>query len=338
MDVLSDVLRVVRLQGALFFSTRFTSPWAFDALPAERLARLMQTRAESISLFHIFIEGECWISLEDQEPFLMEKGCGVIFPHSPVHRMRSNPRLSQAKPFDSLLPLFEGDIVPNITYGGKGDLTRFICGYLECDYRFNPLLGALPPVILISPPNSSLLDHISEDGPIQHSNVIITDSNDWLGTTLGYIIKETEKKDPGCSTIISRLTELLFVEALRRYMQQLPVGQRGWLAGLNDPQTGRVIRLMHEQPEKKWTVEKLAHSVGVSRSVLAGRFTELVGESPMQYLTNWRMQLARFMIRQSEQSFAEIAAQVGYNSDIAFSRAFKRLTGQTPAKWREQIK
>lgn len=338
MDVLSDVLRVIRLQGALFFSTRFTSPWAFDALPAARLARLMQTRAESISLFHIFIEGECWISLENGEPFLLEKGCGVIFPHSPVHQMCSSPGLTRAKPFDSLLPLFEGDIVPNITYGGKGALTRFICGYLECDYRFNPLLGALPSVIVISPPGSSLLNHISEDGPIQKSNVIITDYNDWLGTTLSYIIKETEKKDPGCSTIISRLTELLFVETLRRYMQQLPAGQQGWLAGVNDPQVGRVIRFMHEQPGEKWTVEKLARSAGVSRSALASRFTELIGESPMQYLTNWRMQVAKSMMKQSEQSFAEIAAQVGYNSDVAFSRAFKRLVGQTPARWKEQIK
>jgi AraC-like DNA-binding protein len=212
--------------------------------------------------------------------------------------------------------------------------SRFICGYLSCDQRFEPLAQALPTMLVVRQRDDYQgIEAIDSDG--RCPTVMPPVSGTWLGTTLKFTVNEARNGRPGNAAMLGRLTELMFVEVVREYMQQLPAGHRGWLAGLMDAHVGKALRLLHAQPMKNWTVDELAHEAAVSRSVLAQRFTELVGESPMRYLTRWRMQTAKQMLREGGQSVQRIATRVGYESPAAFNRAFRRSAGAPPAQWRK---
>jgi AraC family transcriptional regulator, alkane utilization regulator len=333
MDVLSEVLRIIRLTGGFFFISRYSKPWSLSSPPADELARIMETRAECISLFHIVLEGRCWFSFEGRKPFVVDKGTLVIFPHSNAHIMYSNKGI-YSRPITTLLSFTEGDRLPEINYGGKGKVSVLLCGYMQCDQKFNPLIGALPDVLLVSTRDSALCKHAAEKDVSLFRNIIQRNSGDWVDKTLQFIYKEAISKSPGSSTMMIRLTELLFVEVLRKYMEKLPTENGGWLAGIKDPEIGQALRLLHARPEYKWNVNELAQAVGVSRSALGQRFTELVGEPPISYLTGWRMQLAKTLLLQPNLSISSIAKQVGYDSDVSFSRAFKRFKGEPPVSWR----
>jgi AraC-like DNA-binding protein len=332
MDVLSDVLRVVRLSGAVFFTAEFTSPWAIQSPPSDSLAAMILPDAECVSLFHVLVEGNCWIECQDHPPVRMEAGDVIIFPHGDQHDM-SSAKGGKATSLLALLPHRRSPDLLQLTHGGGGDRSRFICGYLHCDQRFNPLIGALPTILIVRSHDGYVaVEAVDRDGK-RPSNVVPA-AEMWLTGTLRYAISEARSARPGSVTMLGRLTELMFVEILRQYMQQLPDGQAGWLAGLNDPQVGKALRLMHEDPAKSWTVEALARSAAISRSALAQRFTDLIGSSPMHYLTSWRIQLARQMLRNGPHSIPDVAARVGYESEAAFNRAFKRFVGMPPAAWR----
>lgn len=220
--------------------------------------------------------------------------------------------------------------------GGRGATSRFICGYLNCDQKFNPLAGALPNILVVRAADDyATVEAIDAKG--KRPTRVPEGSGTWLSTTLKFAVHEAKNGRPGNGAMLGRLTELMFVEILRQYMQQLPPDQSGWLAGLNDPHVGKALRPMHAHPERNWTVEELAREAGVSRSVLAARFTELLGESPMRYLARWRIHLAKQLLRESQQSIAEIAARMGYDSEASFNRAFKRAEGQPPARWRRKL-
>jgi AraC-like DNA-binding protein len=208
-----------------------------------------------------------------------------------------------------------------------------VCGYLHCDQRFNPLIGALPTLLCVC--GGERGGDPSEVEAARRSGVVLVEADGWLASTLRHTIEEADGMRPGSSAMLARLTELLYVEVLRRYMQRLPSGQTGWLAGVKDPEVGRALRLMHARPERQWTVEDLAHEVGVSRSGLAQRFTELTGDAPMRYLTGWRIQLAKHLILHADLSIAKVADRVGYESEAAFNRAFKRHVGVPPVAWRK---
>ncbi|HEV7130048.1 MAG TPA: AraC family transcriptional regulator, partial [Ktedonobacterales bacterium] len=211
---------------------------------------------------------------------------------------------------------------------------QLVCGYLHCDQRFNPLLGALPELLVVHPCDTEAevgLPPLTAQAP---SAVLAIQSGDWLQTTLRHTIEEALGERPGKSEMMARLSEILFVEIVRRYMQQLPFTQHGWLAGVRDPLVGQTLRLLHAHPEQAWTVEALADEVAVSRSTLAQRFTTFVGETPMRYLAVWRMQLAKYLLKQTTLNVGEVAQRVGYESDVAFNRAFRRHVGQPPATWR----
>jgi AraC-like DNA-binding protein len=208
-----------------------------------------------------------------------------------------------------------------------------VCGYLNCDQRFSPLVEALPTMLIVrSRDDYSSIEAIDARG--SRPTVVPQGSGTWLGTTLKFTINEARIARPGNAAILGRLTELMFVEIVREYMQRLPVNQGSWLAGVNDPIVGRALRLLHASPARNWTVEELAREGAVSRSVLAQRFTELVGESPIRYLASWRMQLAKQMMREGMR-IQDVATRVGYDSEAAFNRAFKRTTGFPPATWRK---
>jgi AraC-like DNA-binding protein len=315
MDALSETLRVVRLVGAIFINARFTAPWCYQSPRANAAAPLLEPGAERVIIFHLITQGECFVELEGQEPLRLMAGDVVIFPQGDPHRMTSEPGLGPARgaPLDKILarrPRY-------ITYGGGGAATSLVCGYLACDKRLAQiLLAGLPPVVRVNVRGSS--------------------AGVWLEASVRYALSEAQSPRPGGSGVLAKLAEVLFIEVLRMYMSEQSAGSRGWLAGVNDRIVGGALNALHKRPAYAWTLEELARTSGTSRSVLAERFQHLVGSSPMQYLTQWRMLLASNLLRGSNAPLARIAEDVGYKTDTAFSRAFRREFGAPPAAWRKR--
>jgi AraC-like DNA-binding protein len=332
LDVLSDVLRVIRLSGAIFFSAEFTAPYAIESPPPPHLAARLLPTAECLAIFHVLAQGHCWVALEGEAPLRLEQGDVIIFPHSHPHVMTSRVGTVPTA-LDGILPKTATDTIPHLTFGGGGSAARFVCAYLQCDQRFNPLMGALPVLMWVRQRQGVTEIESTGHGPGRRAVILPPDAGEWLATTLGYLVAEVAAMQPGSQVMLARLAELLYVEVLRRYAHHLPVGQTGWLAGLNDPQVGRALRLLHSDPAHTWTVEALARAAGLSRSALALRFAELIGESPMHYLTAWRMHLARQILQENRYTIPEVAERVGYNSEAAFNRAFKRYAGVPPGVW-----
>jgi AraC-like DNA-binding protein len=335
MDVLSDVIRVVRLSGAVFFTANFSAPWALDSPNPDLLADIVLPDAECVVLFHILTEGGCIVECDGCPPTRMDTNDVIIFPHGERHTMRSDER-AQATRMDAVFPRGSDDELPTVTFGGGGRITQFICGYLNCDQRFAPLLSALPTMLVVrNRDNQTAIEAI--DRQVPRAGAFSVGPTPWLSTTLNYTMHEARTARPGNAAMLGRLTELMFVEILREYMQQLPEDRGGWLAGLRDPHVGKALRLLHANPRRDWTVEDLARETASSRSALAQRFTDLVGEAPMRYLANWRMQLAKELLREGTHTIQEIAIRVGYESEPAFNRAFKRAAGVPPAAWRKSV-
>ena len=315
-DVLSDVLRAVRLTGAVYFDFELSSPWVAEAPPSREIAGKVMPGAQRVIEYHLLARGTCWAHALGQDPLCLREGDLIVFPQGDAHvlssapGMRSAPDMSMfARPSAALPIVYE-------LGGGGPERARVVCGFLGCDERpFNPLLTALPAMI-----------HLAASGPQGTSG--------WLGMLLTIAAKESGSARAGSENVLARLSELMFVEAIRRYLETLPPAQTGWLAGLRDPVVGQALAALHQRPAETWTVERLARLVGLSRSVLAERFTGLVGQPPMQYLTLWRMQLASRLLIEGGQ-VAAVAGAVGYESEAAFSRAFKKVVGQAPAMWRK---
>lgn len=317
-DVLSDVLRTVKLSGAVFFDVAASSPWVAAAPAASILAPLVLPGAQHVIEYHVITSGTGWASVlgSDEEPVRLAPGSVIMFPQGDQHVLSSNPDL-RAEPDLSIFDQPEGRFPPYYIeqFGGGPDDTRMICGFLGCDVApFNPVLQALPRLVHI--PDG----YASGDG--------------WLSSLIRAIMKESRQGRVGAGSVLSSLSELLFVEVVRRYMESLPGDATGWLAALGDRHVGRAIRLLHEDPKRPWTLEGLARQVGVSRTVLVNRFTEHLGVAPMTYLCNWRMQIAAGMLSNGGASLAQVADAVGYGSEAAFSRTFKRVTGIPPGAWR----
>jgi AraC-like DNA-binding protein len=316
-DVLSDVLRAVRLTGAVYFDFELSSPWVAEAPPSREIAGKVMPGAQRVIEYHLIARGACWGHAVGQEPFRLREGDLIVFPQGDAHVLSSAPGM-RAAPDMSVFARPSAALPIVYELGGGGpDRARVICGFLGCDERpYNPLLTALPNVI-----------HLSAAGP--HA------TTGWLTTLLNIAVKESGSERAGGENVLARLSELMFVEAIRQYLETLPPAQTGWLAGLRDPVVGQALAALHGEASEAWTVERLARLVGLSRSVLAERFTELVGHPPMQYLALWRMQLASRLLAEGGQ-VAAVAGAVGYESEAAFSRAFKKLVGQAPATWRRQ--
>lgn len=313
MDALSQVLRVVQLGSAVFFNARFSAPWCFASPEVNAVMGTLHPGAEKMVIFHLLTEGECRVEVEGLPLTRLKAGDIVVFPHGDAHHMASGPDIPPAPP--SNLPLLLKRGPRELRYGGGGAITRFICGYLACDPRLcRPILNALPRVVVV--------------------NLRGTPEGDWLESSVRYAVAEAGSPRPGGAGVLAKLSEVLFVETLRRHVAQLPPEQTGWLAGLRDRVVGKSLALMHEQPAFPWTVESLAREANTSRSVLAERFTHFVGQSPMHYLARWRMALAANMLRSSSLSLIRVAEEVGYETDAAFSRAFRREFGLPPAAWR----
>ncbi|MFO7169085.1 MAG: AraC family transcriptional regulator [Chloroflexota bacterium] len=340
MDVLSDTLKVVRLAGSLFFSARIAAPWCAESPGREVYARLLNSSAEYITVFHIMVAGTCWIAPLGRPGFSVAAGDLVIFPHADAHRLGSHPEADPSADVSQqvLRVVREGSgsgAIPHLDAGDGHEATEFVCGYLESNQRFNPLIGSLPTTLLVRSAHGAGPGEPEAGEELLERQVVRAEPGDILDSTLRHTVAEARAARPGGEAMLARLTELIYVEVLRRYMQQLPVEHAGWLAALRDPVVGAVLQLMHAHPERPWTVEELAEAVALSRSGLAQRFTDLVGESPMHYLYGWRMQVAKYLLSQTTLRVSAIAERTGYESEAAFSRAFKRAVGQPPGVWRE---
>jgi AraC-like DNA-binding protein len=313
MDALSDALRVLRLTGAVFLDAEFTEPWCVISDP--RSNDELMAGSPDIVFFHVLTEGRCRAQMVGENEALdLVAGDVLMLPRGSRHLMGSNLQLAPAIA-NSIVRPGEGGML-RIDHGGGGDRTRFVCGYLRCDERLcGPLLESLPAMLRVP----------LGDGP----------ATAWLAGLLQVGKRESAAPRPGSETVLAKLSELLFVEAMRRYIELLPEEQRGWFAGLGDRFVGRALALMHEQPNRDWTVDELASAVGLSRSALAQRFTEFIGQPPMQYLTRWRLTIAAQRLRTEQTTLARLAEDSGYESEAAFNRAFKRALGTTPAAWRK---
>jgi AraC-like DNA-binding protein len=332
MDVLSDVLGAVRLCGSVFFTAEFSSPWALNSPNPELLANIVMPEAEHMSLFHILMEGDCLVDLGARTSVAMEAGDVVVFPHGHPHTMRSDDT-AQTTRLDHVVSHPSPDAVPRVSFGGGGRTSRLICGYLNCSQRFAPLFQALPPLLIVRcREDRAAVETV--DGASRNTPWMPEESSTWLATTLKFTVTEALAARPGNAAMLGRLTELMFVEIIREYMEQLSPDEHGWLAALRDPYVGKALRLVHEHPMRQWTVDALARDVAISRSALALRFSRLLGESPMKYLSGWRMHLAKQMLRDSDENIQAIAERAGYESEPAFNRAFKKATGCPPATWR----
>lgn len=333
MDVLSEVLRVVRFSGAIHFCAEFTHPWAILSSPPEMLAKRFFPGAEAITPFHVATSGKCWLSWGEVAPIAFEAGDVVVFARGTQHVLASAKDVTPVPIRDIYRPA--ADRVTVLRHGGGGEEARFICGFLHSDQRFGPLMDAMPALTCIRARDGALwLEAYTDSGPYS-APVKLPELPDWWLAAIGHLAREAERSGPGNRAVLGRLSELLFMEVLRWQLTYISGGHGGWLAGLNDPHVGRALALMHADPARAWTVETLAQEAGASRSALAKRFVDLIGEAPIQYLAGWRMQLARRLLRESNAGLAELAARVGYESEAAFSRAFRRAVGVPPATWRD---
>ena len=318
MDALSDVLRVVRLNGAIYLDGEFAAPWCVIGRADAELCEGYLPRSERVLSFHFVTGGACWARLPDDpaSALRIEAGEIVVVPQGETHILGSATNLQPVSSADVLarhLQSAPGEIM-KLAHGGSGPVTRMVCGFLGGENVLeNPLLNALPRIFKVDMRGARTA---------------------WLQSSLQFAAEEAAQKRAGSATVLGKLSELLFVEAIRRYVELLPAEHTGWLAGLRDRFVGRALTLLHARPAQDWTVEDLAKEVGLSRSALAQRFGDFVGAPPMQYLARWRLQIAAQELRAGNKPLAAVAEDVGYESEAAFNRAFKREFGMPPATWR----
>ena len=320
-DTLSDVLEVVRLTGALFFIVDATTPWVAEAPASTHLAPVILPNVQHVVSYHVVSEGACWCESPGQAALRLEKGDVLVVPHGQAYQIASTCGLRTGWSLDDALGWFRamasGQLPFVVTEGGNGpERLQLVCGFLGCDaLPFNPVLMTLPALLRVR------LHH---------------DSRSRLHALLEFALTESNRARPGSRSVLLRIAELVFVEVLRSYLTSGAGEDSSWLAGLRDPIVGRALARLHAEPARVWTLPELAREAGASRSVLAERFTSFVGQSPMLYLTHWRMQLAASRLTAGAAPVSAVASGVGYESEAAFCRAFKKVTGVTPASWRNR--
>jgi AraC-like DNA-binding protein len=316
MDAFSEVLRGLRLTGAVFFRAALSAPWNYATPKSRDMAPLLAPGAQHLVIYHFVASGALAASVDGGPGLELAAGDIVVFPHGDPHHLKAG---AAAGPVDSkavMQKIVSRDLEP-FEAGGGGATTELICGYLVCDPLLcGPILESLPPILKV--------------------NVRADRAGHWLEQSILHLAEEAATQTPGSEAMLAKLSEALFVDTLRRYVADLPEQSTGWLAGARDVAVGRTLALMHGRPGHPWTVAELAEAVGVSRSILVERFSRYLAEPPMAYLTNWRLRLAADALRSTPKGVADIAAEVGYESEAAFNRAFKRAFGLPPARFRRE--
>jgi AraC-like DNA-binding protein len=312
MDALSEVLKAIKLDAAFFYNAEFTAPWSFREPRSEVVAPHFAPGGGHVIIYHLLTEGRCTASIEGGKPISACSGDIVIFPHGDAHILGNGS--TKTLDIESRLHEILAQGLKLACAGGGGEMTKIVCGYMSCDPQLSSaLLAGLPPLLRVP---------IRDDAGGQ-----------WLENTIRFSVGQGGGSLGG-EAVLSKLSEVLFVETIRRYIAQLPAEETGWLAGARHPEVGSALALLHRDPAKPWTIELLAREIGISRSVLAERFRHYLNEPPMSYLTRWRLLLAARMLKSSSRGVADIAADVGYESEAAFNRAFKRQFTVPPARFR----
>jgi AraC family transcriptional regulator, alkane utilization regulator len=316
MDVLSDVLRTIRLEGALFLNGDMRAPWCVKIPRGADIAQLLRPGARRLAICHLVLQGRCWAQTEGNEPIEVVAGEAIVVPQGDPHVLGSGLQHAAIDIDHVVTPQLP--MLDLIRYGGDGESTVIVCGWFAYEGDApNPMMANLPSLF-----TTSLRGRAA--GP-------------WIEQSIGFVLGDAASNAPGSEMVAAKVAEVLFAEVLRGYIEAAPANNPGWLAGLRDPQVSRCLALMHGEPSRPWTVEGLANEVHVSRSVLAEKFAELVGAPPMQYLTRWRMIVAARMLRSEQANLARVAEGVGYESEAAFNRAFKREYGVSPGQWRQGV-
>jgi AraC-like DNA-binding protein len=314
-DALSEVLRGVRLTGAIFLRAEFSEPWGFQAAAANGAAARLTPGTEHIVPFHLVTEGGATVRVKGEKPLRVEPGEIVVLPHGDAHVLE-NGAATELIDSSYLLPEILKGAVLTERGGGGGPVTRFICGYIGCERHAERLfLAGLPPAFKV---------------PIRGDA-----SGAWIESAIGHLVSESGSTQPGSRALLAKLAEALFIETLRRRMAELPTDETGWLAAARDPAVGAALAAMHREPARPWTVAELAKRAGVSRTVFAARFAEVLDQTPLEYLMKWRLQLGARRLESSDETVLGVAQAVGYESEAAFNRAFKREFGVPPARYRK---
>jgi len=315
MDALSDVLQTVRLTGGVFLEARFTAPWCVASQFTIEDCRPFLSDPVQVIAYHYSTHGRWWLQVAGEHPVEVRAGEVALLPRNDPHVLGSSTDLRPVSA-RSLIQPADGGGLARIIHGGGGEATHMVCGFLASDQHRNPLIATLPRVLKI--------------------DMARTGSDEWIESSLRFALRGLSEGLIGASTVMSKLSELMFVEAVRRYAATLPAEQRGWLAGVRDPYVGRALALVHGRPGHPWTAESLACEVSLSRSAFSDRFTSVVGMPPKRYLIAWRLQTAKEKLREGRKPMAQIAHEVGYEAEAAFNRAFRREFGIPPAAWRKQ--
>jgi AraC-like DNA-binding protein len=317
MDALSELLRAVKLSGALFFNVEASRPWRVRTPTSRDLARWVSCDASHVIEFHLVTRGEGYIRVgAETTPFAA--GDLLMVPHGDEHEMGNGSGCAVEDTASAMAVLREPGIHRSC-FGGGGEPSHFICGYLGAEAGLiQPLLAGLPRVVRV---------HLRTDG-----------AGEWLEKSICHAVERASVAAPGSDVITARLAEVLFAEALQRYLQQLPPGRTGWLAGSGDAAVGRSLAALHRRPAHPWTLDELAEQAAVSRSALTEKFARYLSQSPMAYLADWRLELGAETLRATNRSIVQVAAEVGYESEAAFNRAFKRRFGKPPGEYRRGMR
>ncbi len=315
MDPLSDVLRAVRLTGSVFLSGHFTAPWCIGVkMTPDECARVLPIRPAQIIGYHVVVEGRMLVAVDSEPPLEVNAGEIVIFPQNDPHTLADRRGVRPVSGSELMQRSPDGGLY-QIIHGGGGVATRIVCGFLASEDSYNPLFSMLPKALKIDMRRAA--------------------SRDWIEASVRFAANELAEGRMASSSVLTRLSESLLTEAVRQYASTLAEEEIGWLKGVKDPHIGRALALIHRQLGAPWSAETLAREVALSRSAFVERFTSLVGMPPIRYLTVWRLQSAKLNLRETRRTIAQLAYSVGYESEEAFSRAFKREFGVPPARWRE---
>jgi AraC-like DNA-binding protein len=322
MDALSEALKSVHMTGAIFYHAECTAPWGFRVPPLEKVAHVLAPGTERLIGYHLVTEGEALVRFPEADVEIpdMEVHAGdiLILPPRTGHTVSNGQPASFVESGESLGKFLVGDL-RTMRLGGGGATTRFVCGYFGCERHADRLfLAGLPEMIQI--------------------NLRGDPAGEWLESSLRHLVSEAGRNRPGQSILLAKMAEALFIETLRRYMAQLPPEQTGWLAGAQDPVVGAVLAALHRNPCNNWTLDELASEAASSRSVVAERFSRFLGEPPLAYLARWRRQLAARLLQTTRKTVIEVASDVGYESEAAFNRAFKREFGVPPGQFRKSTR